>query len=91
MNHQLRRVVLSFLAGRSPAAYSARAIAQRISGCGMLDAPVGSDAVEDELRLMAARDRWVLVEVDPVTKEAGWFASDAGVQQWVLNGRLAVD
>lgn len=91
MNYQLRRLALAFLSARAPAAYSMRAIAQRIGASGMVDGRVDPEEVELALRQMAQREHWVDVEIDPVTKVAGWFATDAGVAQWNLDGRLVVE
>jgi hypothetical protein len=77
------------LASRAPAAYEARAIAQRLGRSGLLDAEPSAEQVENALRGMATREGWVTVEVDPITKAAGWYATDAGVAQWNLDGRPA--
>jgi hypothetical protein len=90
-NNQLHRLALAFLAARAPAAYPLRAIAQRIGTSGLTDGPVDPEDVEVSLRQMALREGWVNVEIDPVTKTAGWFATDAGVAQWNLDGRLVVE
>lgn len=89
-NH-LRRLALAFLASRAPAAYPLRAISQRIVSSGMVDGRVDPEEVANALRRMAQREGWVNVEIDPLTKEAGWFATDSGVIRWNLDGRLVVD
>jgi hypothetical protein len=90
-DNQLRRLTLAFLAARAPAAYQMRAVAQRIGMSGMSDSRVEPEDVELALRQMAQREHWVDVEIDPVTKVAGWFATDMGVAQWNLDGRLVVE
>lgn len=90
-DNQLRRLALAFLAGRAPAAYPARAIALRLDQSGLVDARVSLEETEDALRSLAQRDKWINVEVDPVTKDSGWYATDAGVAQWNLDGRLVVE
>jgi hypothetical protein len=90
MKNAIRQLCLAFLSARAPAAYTAAVIAQRVNRSGMLDAPATVDQVEDALRGMATREHWVHVEIDPITKEAGWYATDAGVAQWQLDGCPAV-
>lgn len=85
-----RTVILAFLAGRSPACYSESAIATRIAASGMLDALPPS--VASELAYLASdrMGRLVACDINPVSKEAVWYATDEGVKRWQLEGRLHV-
>ena len=86
-----RTVILAFLAARAPGAYTEEAIAQRVNASGLLDAPVAS--VNSELAYLALERMGTLVacDVDPVSMAAAWYATAAGVNQWVASGRLHVD
>lgn len=85
-----RTVILAFLAGRAPAAYTEEAIKSRVTASGLLDAMPPS--VNNEL-VYLAYDRMhglVSCDVNPVTKDVVWFATDEGVKRWQLEGRLHV-
>ena len=85
-----RTVILAFLAGRAPGAYAEGAIAQRVNASGLLDAPVAS--VNSELAYLASErmGRLVGCDVHPVSKETVWYATDAGIRQWQIDGRTHV-
>ncbi len=85
-----REVILAFLAGRSPAAFCEDTIKLRVEASGLLDNPLIS--LGSELNYLASERMGKLVDVvvDPVTKATAWYATDAGVKQWQLSGRLCV-
>lgn len=85
-----RTVILAFLAGRAPAAYTEEAIKSRIISSGLLDNPPAS--VNNELVYLACDRMHGLVscDVNPVSKETVWFATDEGIKRWTLEGRLHV-
>jgi hypothetical protein len=85
-----RTVILAFLAGRAPAAYSEEAIKNRIMASGLLDTPPSS--VNNELVYLACDRMHGLVSCDtnPVSKEVVWYATDEGIKRWTLEGRLHV-
>lgn len=88
---ELRPVILAFLAGRSPAAYRAAVITQRINKSGLLDQEARVEDVERELRVMAnERFKWIDLAVDPTTQELVWFATESGVRRWTLDGSMYV-
>lgn len=85
-----RTVILAFLSGRAPAAYTEDTIRQRVTASGLLDNPpisVGSELVYLASERMGGL---VDVQVNPVSKEQFWFATDAGVRVWAREGRLHV-
>jgi len=88
----LRTLILAFLAARSPASFPAEVIHARISQSGFLDKEVTVDSVTSELRTLATAKMGELVNVDihPVTKGESWWATDAGVKRWTLDGRMNV-
>ena len=83
----LREAVLAFLAARAPGAYAEGAVAQRVAASGLTDA--GAAGAGEELALLASErmGRLVGCDVNPVSKELVWFATDAGVRRWRLDGR----
>jgi hypothetical protein len=85
-----RTVILAFLAGRAPAAYTEEAIKQRIMASGLLDTPPAS--VNSELSYLASdrMGKLVAVDVNPASMEAVWYATTEGVSRWVRDGRLHV-
>ena len=85
-----RTVILAFLSERSPAAYSEFVIETRCNGSGLFDAPIAS--INSELSYLATERMGNLVKCDinPVTKEAVWYATDKGCERWVLDGRMHV-
>jgi len=86
----VRIVILAFLAERSPAAYADDVIAQRVTASGLVDAPVPPIAPELTCLASERMGRLVSCDINPVTKTAVWFATEAGIRQWVLDGRLHV-
>ena len=88
----LRNLILAFLSARSPASFSAEVIHARVSQSGFLDKAVTVDEVAVELRTLASAKMNALVNVDihPVTKGESWWATDSGVKQWTLDGRINV-
>jgi len=88
----LRTLILAFLAARSPASFPSEVIHARISQSGYLDKAVTANEAADELRTLASAKMSALVNVDihPVTKGESWWATDAGVKQWTLDGRMNV-
>ena len=86
-----RTVILAFLAERSPGAYSETAIAQRVNASGLLDAPVLSP--RDDLEFLGSGQVDILVrrDINPLSKEAVWYATDLGVRVWNKEGRLHVN
>ena len=88
----LRTVILAFLAARSPASFGTDVIHSRITRCGMLDTSPTVDDVKGELETLSSTKMNALVTVDvhPVTKVPTWWATDAGVKQWTLDGRISV-
>ena len=88
---KIRPVLLAFLAGRSPAAYRAAVITQRLKNSELLDIPITLDDVERELRVMAGNQfQWVSLAVDPASQEVVWFAVEAGIKRWTLDGSMYV-
>lgn len=85
-----RTVILAFLAGRSPAAYTEEAIKARVTASGLLDATPTS--VNSELSYLASdrMGKLVAVDVNPASMEAVWYATPEGVSRWVRDGRLHV-
>lgn len=81
--------ILSFLAGRYPAAFDARTVAVRVNRSGMLDAPLSDEAVRDSLLRLARR----FGRVELLTNEDGtqfWSATPGGVTAWTLDGSPCV-
>jgi hypothetical protein len=89
MNNTLRKIILSFLAERYPAAYAANAIAQRVNRSGMLDSHADLQAVMAELRLLASRFKQVELLVDD-DGDQHWTATPEGVKAWQLDGGTSV-
>jgi len=89
MNNELRKTILSFLAERYPAAYSAQAITQRINRSGMLDKATTNAEALAELRLLASRFQHVVLLVDD-DGDQSWSATPAGVSSWQLDGALSI-
>lgn len=88
---KLRPVLLAFLAGRSPACYGTEVITQRINKSGLLDFTVTSDDVDRELRVMAGNQfQWIYLDIDPTTRDVIWYATEAGIKRWALDGSLYV-
>ena len=88
----LRAAILAFLAARAPASFDVGVIHLRVSRSGLLDAAPALDQVMAELQTLSGAMSHPLVDVDvnPVTKEASWRATDAGVRRWTLDGRPMV-
>ncbi len=89
----IRTVVLAFLAARAPGAYAAPSIRVRCDRSGLCEASPSVEGVSQALAELASARMGALVDtvVDPVSKGVYWFATDAGVRQWTLDGRLAVE
>lgn len=85
-----RTIILAFLCERAPAAYSAETIESRVNRSGLLDNNVIS--IGSELGYLASEPMGQLVgcQIDPISKQAYWFATDAGVKAWSLSGRQHV-
>lgn len=86
----LRTVILAFLAARYPAAYGDSAVCQRVNRSGLLDRDATGDEVRAELRTLANRFKLVDAELDKVSGEVFWTATEAGVKQWHLDGATHV-
>ena len=86
----LRNVILAFLAARYPAAYSESAILQRVNKSGLLDNPATADQVKEELCTLSNRWTFVEPELEKVSGEIFWTATEAGKLEWVKTGRLHV-
>ena len=82
-----RLVILAFLAGRAPGAYTEKAILQRVNASGLLDTHVPS--IERELSELSSDRMGGLVncDIDKITKVAFWYATDAGINRWERDGR----
>ena len=87
----LRTVILAFLSARYPAAYAEPAVLARINRCGLLDDPATAAQVNAELITLAGpKFHYVDIVPDHTTGDAYWSATDAGVRQWNLDGRILV-
>jgi len=82
-----RLVILAFLAERSPGAYPDDVISHRVNASGLVDAPVPSIASELTFLASERMGRLVSCDINQVTKTAVWYATEAGIRQWVLDGR----
>ena len=89
---KIETIILAFLAARAPAAYSESAIAARINASGLADAKVTADEVNSACSRLALDRGGGLVDsdVEVVTKQVVWYATDAGIRRWALDGRLHV-
>jgi len=89
----LRSVALAFLAARSPAAYPVPSIRVRCERSGLCDAAPTVESVAQALAELASARMGGLVDtvVDPTSKSVFWYATDAGIRQWTLDGRVAVE
>lgn len=88
---KIRSVLLAFLAGRSPACYETKVITQRINKSNMLDFTATEADVDQELRVMAGNQfQWIYCDVDPTTRDVVWYATEAGIKRWALDGSLYV-
>ena len=85
-----RSVILAFLAERAPAAYTEEVIKQRVTASGLLDAPPASFNNELVYLACARMHELVSVDVNPVSNEAVWYATQEGIKRWTLDGRLHV-
>jgi len=90
---QLRTVILAFLAARAPAAYKAAAIHSRCQRSGMCATEPSLAATEAALRELASPRLGALVDmaIDPLDKVPYWYATDAGIRRWTLDGSLSVE
>ena len=86
----LRTVILAFLAARYPAAYGDSAVRLRVNRSGLLDKDATDDEVRAELRTLANRFKLVDAELDKVSGEVYWTATEEGVKQWHLDGATHV-
>lgn len=59
----------------------------------MVDAAISTSSIEAALRELTTPRMGALVDcaIDPLTKTAHWYATDAGIQRWNINGRLVVE
>lgn len=85
----LKQLIIAFLAPRYPAAYTEAAIAQRLNASKMLDKRVTPEEVADELRTLKKMGL-VDFEVNPYDTTAYWNATQAGMKEWVMIGRITV-
>lgn len=86
----LRTLILAFLAARYPGAYTETAILQRVNKSGLLDDPATPDLVREELRTLSNRFKLVEPELDKVSGEVYWTATEEGKLQWVRDGQILV-
>lgn len=86
----LRTIILAFLAARYPAAYDETAILQRVNKSGLLDTPAPADLVREELRTLSNRWKFVEPELDRVSGDIFWTATEAGKIEWARSGQLHV-
>ncbi len=84
---QLRLYCLAFLAERAPRRLTAQAIRTRLIASTILDAVPTQAELNQVLVDLQKNGAWVEVEIEPVTKEVLWYATDAGKRQWVLDGQ----
>lgn len=89
----LRTVILGFLAARAPGAYTVPSIRVRCERSRLCDDAPTVESVSQALAELASARMGAFVDtvVDPVSKGVYWFATDAGIRQWTLDGRLAVE
>ena len=85
----LKQLIIAFLSPRNPAAYTEAAIAQRLNASQMLDKRCTVDEVTDALRTLH-KMKMVDLAIDPMDNSAVWQATEGGVKQWVLEGRVTV-
>lgn len=89
MSTQTQTYTLAFLAARSPAAYPAAAICQRLNDSGMLDSRATLEETEEALRILQ-RNGYVQSEVEPVGTRIYWNATPAGLTAWHSAGRIYI-
>lgn len=89
---KIETIILAFLAARAPAAFTEAAIAARINASGLADKKVTVDEINSACGLLSLERVGGLVDsaVGVVNKEVVWFATDAGIRRWSLDGRLYV-
>ena len=85
----LKQLIIAFLSPRYPAAYTEESIAQRLNASQMLDRRCTPDEVSDELRTLKKMGL-VDFEVNPYDTTAYWNATQAGMKEWVMIGRITV-
>lgn len=87
----LRRAALAFLAARRPGVYAAPQVVERLNASGLLDVPATLADVAQTLALLAQPRLGLLsMEADPLSSTVYFGATDAGIKQWVLDGRMMV-
>lgn len=89
----IRTVVLAFLAERGSAAYTQQAVQIRVDRSQLCDESPTVREISEALTTLASPRMGALVDtaVDPVSKDVVWFATDAGIRRWSLDGRLHVE
>lgn len=89
---KLETIILAILASRAPAAFNETSIACRVNSSGMYDRKVTDNDVNASCALLAGRAMGGLVDSDvgPVSKSLVWYATDAGVRRWGIDGRMYV-
>ena len=89
----LRTIILAFLAARSPAAFTTHVLTTRIKQSHMVDAAITPSSIETALRELASPRMGSLVDcdIDPVSKHTYWYATEAGIRRWTLDGRIPVE
>ena len=85
----LKKLIISFLAPRDPAAYPAKTIAMRLNAKKMLDHEITEDEVTIALRDLH-RLEMVSMTVNRIDDGCVWQIAREGVKEWTMQGRMTV-